>query len=773
MFFIIKTYKKALLLFVLALNFTLSCAFNDWHGRWIQATGVDNQPNTWQIFRKDFILESVPSSLIARIAVDSKYWLWINDSLVVFEGGLKRGPNPTSSYYDEIDISPYLQKGNNLIAILTCFFGKSGFSHNSSNYAALLFDAHNDKLDISSDETWLSMIHPCYKEMNIAPNDRFSESNLLYISNPEIFNWHSVKYMDNLPKAVVVCNNAEGLIGKLYARPIPLFKFFCLKDYESIFFDETTRILSCRLPYCAQVTPYLKVSSNVKDTIDIYTDQDIVSGDQCVRAQYVTYEGTQEYESLGWMVGHNIYYHVPEGVEIEEVKYRESGYDCEIVGSFECSDDFINELWKRSSRTLYVNMRDTYMDCPDRERAQWWGDVVNELQEVPYVMSQSASKLTSKAIMELMGWQRPSGEIFSPIPGTYKDEIPVQMLLAVGYYGFFNHYKLDGDSVFVEKIYDGVYQYLHSIWSLNPDGTLKMREGDWNWADYGNNRDVYLQQYCLYYLALKGELEFSKILKRDSDIVFIESKMSLMKDKFKTTFWDGGECRSKSYAGEADDRANALAVLCDFVDEDMKDGILSVLKNNLNASPFMELYVFRALCKLDHLDIALDRMKNRYKTMMSFEQLSTLCEFFEVDGTRSVNHAWGAWIPVVMAEEICGIKATSPGFKTFDIAPQLGDMKYVQIGFDTAYGSIEASINESAIDLIVPKGTIAHLIYLNIDKILSGGIWHFDVNSTDIMNRIKNEEDNSAPKYNLKGQLLHSPTNGIIIEKGKKYLRVN
>lgn len=50
----------------------------------------------------------------------------------------------------------------------------------------------------------------------------------------------------------------------------------------------------------------------------------------------------------------------------------------------------MNELWKRSVRTLYITMRDSYMDCPDRERAQWWGDEVNELGEAFYALSPPA-----------------------------------------------------------------------------------------------------------------------------------------------------------------------------------------------------------------------------------------------------------------------------------------------------------------------------------------------------------------------------------------------
>ena len=62
------------------------------NAKWISANeeSVDS-PNTWVAFRKDFDVGKVPSSANAKIAVDSKYWLWINGKLAVFEGGLKRG----------------------------------------------------------------------------------------------------------------------------------------------------------------------------------------------------------------------------------------------------------------------------------------------------------------------------------------------------------------------------------------------------------------------------------------------------------------------------------------------------------------------------------------------------------------------------------------------------------------------------------------------------------------------------------------------------------
>lgn len=82
--------------------------------------------NYWLCLRKKFDIQDEEdlSNVIANITVDSKYWLYINDELVIRDGSLKRGRTPTSIYYDQIDISKYLTKGENTIAILAWHWGK-------------------------------------------------------------------------------------------------------------------------------------------------------------------------------------------------------------------------------------------------------------------------------------------------------------------------------------------------------------------------------------------------------------------------------------------------------------------------------------------------------------------------------------------------------------------------------------------------------------------------------------------------------------------------
>lgn len=51
---------------------------------WITADHADRDvPNTWIEFHKDIALTGKPKEVYAQIAADTKYWLWINESLVV------------------------------------------------------------------------------------------------------------------------------------------------------------------------------------------------------------------------------------------------------------------------------------------------------------------------------------------------------------------------------------------------------------------------------------------------------------------------------------------------------------------------------------------------------------------------------------------------------------------------------------------------------------------------------------------------------------------
>ena len=422
------------------------------------------------------------------------------------------------------------------------------------------------------------------------------------------------------------------------------------------------------------------------------------------------------------MQGHEMRYVLPADVEVLEVNYRETGYDADFTGAFHCDDPFFNELWQRAARTLYITMRDTYMDCPDRERAQWWGDEVNELGETFYALSPSAQRLAVKGIHELMNWQRADGTLFAPVPaGNWGTELPLQMLASVGWYGFYTQYYYSGDSSFVAPVYDRLHRYLHEVWQVDASGLPIERQGGWSWGDWGEHVDMGVLTTCWYYLALKAERAFALQLGKQADAEEDAAMMRTIERCFDTKYWTGTAFRAPGYRGETDDRAQAMAVVSGLATKDKYKALTQVLQVERHASPYMEKYVLEALFQMGEADLALQRMKERYGRMLDYSDYTTLFEGWGIGeegfGGGTINHAWSGGPLTLLSQRVCGITPTSPGFRTFRVAPQLGKLQEASATVDTHYGLIKTTVKRVGkrlkIALTVPEGTRAEVLFPN------------------------------------------------------------
>lgn len=686
---------------------------------WIAPSNA-NKVNTWICYRKDIYINNTDSVSIAKIAVDTKYWLWMNGNLVVFEGGLKRGPTPNDTYYDEIDLSKFIKEGKNQIAILVWYFGKDGFSHKSSGKAGLLFDIKSPQFSVKSDSTWLCRIHPAYENTEAPfPNFRLAESNIRFDARKDIAGWQTCLNPSILgfENAIIVASEGDAPYNKLVKRPIPQWKNFGIKFFKTTKLhrgkDQDT--LVAYLPYNLQMTPYFEVNDHDGGKkISIFTDNTFAAGDVNLRAEYITKKGKQCYESLGWMNGHVVTFVFPNDITINNVGFRETGYDTNIEWDFNTNDDFIKRFWRKALRTLYVNMRDTYIDCPERERAQWWGDEVILMGESFYTCSTSVHALMKKGMYELINWQHSDGTLFSPIPaGNYDSELPGQMLASIGEYGFWNYYMNTADSLTISNVYCGVKKYL-DLWTLDDTGLTNFRSGGWTWGDWGDNKDLRLIFAGWHYLALKGALKMAKVLSFDEDA----AKYCTLMDKIKTGYnkcWNGTEYRHPQYKDLTDDRVQALAVLTGIADKEKYPYILDILKKQFHASPYMERYVMEALFMMDEGSFAIQRMKERYAQMVNNTSYTTLFEGWDIGpngfGGGTVNHAWSGGPLIVIAQYICGIKPLEPGWRSFEIAPNCDILESADIKVPTIAGKIHSKFcrtdNGVIMDIIVPCGTQA------------------------------------------------------------------
>lgn len=670
----------------------------------------------WLCFRKEIMLEQNVDDATLKLAADSKYWLWINGEMGVREGGLKRGPNPEDTYCDVIQRVPGLRPGKNTVAVLVWYFGKDGFSHRNSPTAGIYFDLTIGDKHYESDATWKVLEHPgFFVPKGIAPNYRLPESNIGFDARKDIEFW-SAEYDDWGWLRAEVEKPTESGWNRLIDRPIPMWKDYGLKEYVRVERIADT-LLVAYLPYNAQINPYIRVKSSAGRIIDIRTDNYRGGGAPNVYAEYITKEGVQEFETWGWMNGHQVLYRIPKDVEVLELKYRETGYDTKFVGTFLCNDEFYNTLWNKSLRTLYITMRDTYMDCPDRERAQWWGDVVNELGEAFYSLDRNAHLLTRKAILELMNWQRSDSTIFSPVPaGNWNQELPMQMLASVGYYGFWTYYMGTGDKETIKTVYPNVKKYLH-VWKLTSEGLVIPRKGGWTWGDWGDNKDLALLYNLWYSLALDGFQRMAVLVGERKDAEWADRVNRQLKHVFHEKYWNGKFYISPEYNGEPDDRVQALAVVAGVLSEKEYPIIRPFFQQQYHASPYMEKYVLEALCMMGYYEDALQRMKKRYHEMVN-SKLSTLWEGWGIGnkgfGGGSYNHAWSGGPLTILSQYFAGVSPLKPAFKEFLIKPMFGSLEHINAVVPTRWGIIKLNLSrgEKAMvaEIKIPQGTKAYFI---------------------------------------------------------------
>ena len=669
--------------------------------------------NTWLCYRMNINIDRNPSNIECRIAADSKYWLWVNGELIIREGGLKRGPNPKDTYCDVLSNVKGLQKGNNTIAVLVWYFGKDGFSHRNSPTPGLFFNLMVNGKKIKTNDNWKVIKFPAiYTPKGEKPNYRLPESNIGFNSENDI-NFHNEDYDDSKWNKAHQISLDEAGWNKLVDRPIPFWKDYGLKSYTKTEIQDDKII--AYLPYNAQITPYIKLKATSGCKIDIRTDNYRGGSATNVFAEYITCEGIQEFECLGWMNGHYVIYTIPEGCEVLDLKYRETGYDTDFAGSFWCNDPFLTSLWTKSQRTLYITMRDTYMDCPDRERAQWWGDVVNELGEAFYALEEKAHLLTRKGIRELMDWQRADSTIYAPVPsGNYNDELPMQMLASVGYYGFWTYYMGTGDKDLIEYVFSKVKKYIH-VWKTSTEGLVIPRKGGWTWGDWGDNKDMELLFNLWYSIALDGYSHMARLLNEESQAKWADETNKRLRTAFHKKYWNGKFYKSLDYQGLPDDRAQALAVVSGILPKDLYPIIRPFFKQQYHASPYMEKYVLQALCEMGYYQDAMDRMRLRYGPMVN-SALTTLWEGWGIGkdgfGGGSYNHAWSGGPLTILSSYIAGIKTVEPGFKVFSVCPNLGNLNQVKVTvplnnnrFITA--DLKKTTKKCILKLSVPEGSSA------------------------------------------------------------------
>lgn len=643
----------------------------DWNGaKWIWASTTS--VNSYVAFRKTFSLDEVPEEAVANIAAESKYYLWMNEELAVFDGASKRGATPYDGFYEQIDLTDYLKQGENTLVILVSYNGRGGNSSVDPGKAGLLFEMQAGDQTIVSDSSFKANRLRAYRNKgllgadwpNYSQSSMLAEWNVYYDARESVGDYTASDFDDSAWEgATVVCEAGAQPFNDTYLSVIPLMKFdkeytFLESEYIGQKLTQDT-IITIDLPENMQFSPYFELtaeSSGLRFTY--YTNTLTSQGIDSFRDDYVTAGGAQTYESLPWRSGSQLIIEAPAGITFTKIGYRRSGYDSERSGSFVTENEDVNTLWEKAVNTLLICMRDTYMDCPERERSPYIGDAANQIGETFYSLDENSWAMTKKTILNIIGWTKTDNCIPLRSPSLATNENPVQTLnFLVSVYEYLLY---TGDEATVRLFYPVAVNYL-KLWELNDDGSIVYRDGTFMWVDWGDGADAQVLQNCWYYYALSSTQKLAKALGISSDEAFFTERIQKVAAGFAKFKKQGGYSSGTAY----DDRANAMAVVSGLADEDMYDEILNVLTTTYGASPYMEKFVEEALCLMGEYEACLTRMLTRYQPMID-DKDSTLWELWEKDA-GTINHGWTGGSLTVLSKYFGGISPESAGYGSYSI----------------------------------------------------------------------------------------------------------
>lgn len=702
-----------------------------WEAQWIWQE-EDGPSNSWVAFRKQFDLETVPEKVTANISADSKYWMRINGELVVFEGSVARGPSParpwkrkkemwndppetkpSNTWYEEVDLSGYLKQGENTIAVLTWYWGRETHkgTHINSGKGGFIFQADFDGKRLISDKSWKVKADPAYALDSGEPDKNIVHYNVKYDARKEMGDWTSPDFSDSDWKAA----SEKGLPPaapwyRLEKNYVPALVNHGLKPFENypeskFPFVSTGETITCDLPFNKQITPYLEIESEAGLEIKITTDNRL----NRISASYTTKKGKQSFESFSWMSGHKIIYEIPAGVKVLGLKYRWMSVGDINAGSFTCSDPFYERLWWMGRNTLFVCARDNFMDCPDRERALWIGDVADQASYLFYCMDDAGRQLLKKAIRITMAYSHDG--VFGGLGPLRLRELPTQSLQFVDQC-VWQYYLNTGDEETLRYAYPFVRDYLN-LWTMGSDG-LPVREkrsmDSWKWSDWGEKGTVDEQLILdsLYFSALTSAKKIALELGEKNDIAWYDERIEALDKAFNEKYWKGKYYSSNPKRFQ-DDRANALAILTGLARPHKHKSIVeNVLIPNQFCSPHFEWMVEEAMCHAGYHAAALKRMKERYQLQVDRTWLSTLYEMFPQGG--SYNHAWNA-PNAILAKHIAGVRPSESGWSEFEILPNMEHFTSIKKVVPSVKGDISVDLSQEGksfgLELVSPENTSA------------------------------------------------------------------
>ena len=740
-------------------------------GFWVTHPDIDVKQYNVVLFRKTFSLAAVPSTCIIHISADNLYRLYINGKFVCM------GPARDDYFhwnYETIDIAPFLQKGDNVIAAQVNNFGHRKANAQFSYKTGLLIVAHErrDSVLNSDDKTWKTMVNKAYVERPVEWMYAIDIVNGWYCINPcdtikadkYPWGWQQLKYNDSewkKPLWLASFNlRYDGSHGPLLLEPRDV-KLLQHKQQRLASVARTEGIEIKQMPFNGKdslvIPAHKKVTILIDNKILAMGFPEMIASKgkgSTIKVQYSEclfgenlMKGNRNELSGKRMIGlydvfmpdggsrrnyQTLWYRPFRFVQIEVKTADEplvindfynihTAYPFEEKASFDCGDPIYKKIQEVGWRTVSLCSQDFYMSDAYYETMQYFADT--RIHGLVTATVSGDYSLYKQAIIQFNNSRIPDGLTLAAYPNDWHWVLPYFSLMWVDM--VHDYTMITGDKAFAKEMLPGVQAVL--AWfgrHINDKGIL----GKLEWAN-PNGSEENSSMFTLYYAySLKNTARVLAYTGSADEASRCTVQAENLVRNVMAHSWDAG----RGLLAETPDKKvysqwpNIMAVLTDAVPTDQQKDLLRKAIKELGHVGYIEsFYLFEAMKKTGLSDELFDSELAMWKSMINDEGLST---FKEVPGNhaRSDCHPWSTCPVYYLYTIVCGIEPMEPGYTKVRIAPSLGKQNFVNGTMPVPAGMISLALKRNGKTGIkgtvtIPASVSGEFVWNKQTVILKGG----------------------------------------------------
>lgn len=369
-----------------------------------------------------------------------------------------------------------------------------------------------------------------------------------------------------------------------------------------------------------------------------------------------------------------------------------STYPVDYVGEFESDDVLLNRIWEVGRWTVQLTMEDAYVDCPWRERAQWWGDARVQALVNYYAFGDRA--LVKQGLRHIAQSQSEDGCTRGVYPAGWPGSVlpTFTMLWVISV----NEYReFTGDLATVGELFPAVQRAMDFFERFRSPHELLRDLPPWlfvDWADVNTSGESAAVN-ALYHGALIAAACLAEAAGNAPAAAKFRDLASRTRAGMRSSFWDDQKScfrDTEEKESSVSEQANCWAIEFGASPDGSAEKILEALTSRHEAdvvmgTPYAGFSMLTALARAGLHDRALEYCRTRWGGMLA-RGATTWWEYWEPKG--SYCHGWSAGPTQFLSAEILGVRPGAPGWKVILIEPHPAGLARARGKVPTPHGPV-------------------------------------------------------------------------------------